>query len=37
MAEASTMTVEKYAEQLNHAFNADYERTQHGKAVRAKS
>jgi flagellar FliL protein len=27
MAEASTMTVEKYAEQLNHAFNADYERT----------
>jgi flagellar FliL protein len=27
MAEASTMTVEKYAEQLNHSFNADYERT----------
>jgi flagellar FliL protein len=27
MAEASSMTVEKYAEQLNHAFNADYERT----------
>jgi flagellar FliL protein len=27
MAEASAMTVEKYAEQLNHAFNADYERT----------
>jgi flagellar FliL protein len=27
LAEASTMTVEKYAEQLNHAFNADYERT----------
>ncbi len=27
MAEASTMTVEKYAEQLNHAFNADYART----------
>lgn len=27
MAEASTMTVEKYAEQLNRSFNADYERT----------
>jgi flagellar FliL protein len=27
LAEASTMTVEKYAEQLNHSFNADYERT----------
>jgi flagellar FliL protein len=27
MAEASGMTVEKYAEQLNHSFNADYERT----------
>jgi flagellar FliL protein len=27
MAEASTMTVEKYAEKLNHSFNADYERT----------
>lgn len=27
MAEASSMTVEKYAEQLNHAFDADYERT----------
>jgi len=27
MAEASTMTVEKYAEQLNHSFNTDYERT----------
>lgn len=27
MAEASAMTVEKYAEQLNHSFNADYERT----------
>jgi len=26
MDEASTMTVEKYAEQLNRAFNADYER-----------
>jgi flagellar FliL protein len=27
MAEASSMTVEKYAEQLNRSFNADYERT----------
>ncbi|MGJ7914864.1 flagellar basal body-associated protein FliL [Massilia sp. LXY-6] len=27
MAEASSMTVEKYAEQLNHAFNANYEQT----------
>jgi flagellar FliL protein len=27
MDQASTMTVEKYAEQLNHAFNAEYERT----------
>jgi len=27
LAEASTMTVEKYAEQLNHSFNVDYERT----------
>jgi flagellar FliL protein len=27
MAEASAMTVEKYAEQLNRSFNADYERT----------
>jgi flagellar FliL protein len=27
LAEASAMTVEKYAEQLNHSFNADYERT----------
>jgi flagellar FliL protein len=27
MAEASTMTVEKYAEQLNHSFNANYEQT----------
>ena len=27
LAEASGMTVEKYAEQLNHSFNADYERT----------
>jgi flagellar FliL protein len=27
MAEASGMTVEKYAEQLNHSFNAAYERT----------
>jgi flagellar FliL protein len=25
IAEASTMTVDKYAEQLNHAFNASYE------------
>jgi flagellar FliL protein len=25
MAEASTMTVDKYAEQLNHAFDASYE------------
>lgn len=29
MAEASAMTVDKYAEQLNHAFNANYE---HGHA-----
>jgi flagellar FliL protein len=27
MAEASTMTVEKYAEQLNHSFNANYAHT----------
>ncbi|WP_307727857.1 flagellar basal body-associated FliL family protein [Massilia sp. Bi118] len=27
MDQASTMTVEKYAEQLNHSFNAEYERT----------
>jgi flagellar FliL protein len=27
MAEASTMTVEKYAEQLNHSFNANYANT----------
>jgi flagellar FliL protein len=27
MAEASTMTVEKYAEQLNKSFNANYEHT----------
>jgi flagellar FliL protein len=27
MAEASSMTVDKYAEQLNHSFDADYERT----------
>ena len=27
MAEASAMTVDKYAEQLNHSFNAEYERT----------
>jgi flagellar FliL protein len=27
MEQASTMTVEKYAEQLNHSFNAEYERT----------
>jgi flagellar FliL protein len=27
MDQASTMTVEKYAEQLNRSFNADYERT----------
>jgi flagellar FliL protein len=27
MAEASSMTVEKYAAQLNRSFNADYERT----------
>jgi flagellar FliL protein len=27
MAEASSMTVDKYAEQLNHSFNTDYERT----------
>jgi flagellar FliL protein len=27
LAEASGMTVEKYAEQLNHSFNAEYERT----------
>jgi len=26
MEQASTMTVEKYAEQLNHSFNAEYER-----------
>jgi flagellar FliL protein len=28
MAEASAMTVDKYAEQLNHAFNANYESEQ---------
>jgi len=27
MEEASTMTVDKYAEQLNHSFHAEYERT----------
>jgi flagellar FliL protein len=27
MDQASAMTVEKYAEQLNHSFNAEYERT----------
>jgi flagellar FliL protein len=27
MAEASTMTVEKYAEQLNHSFDANYAHT----------
>jgi flagellar FliL protein len=26
MAEASSMTVEKYADELNHSFNANYER-----------
>ena len=26
MAEASSMTVEKYADELNHAFNVNYER-----------